>query len=240
LSPAPQLWIRFLSRFAPVVALTALCLVVVFIGGVGFTEADNAQGAAYSELLGAARSPSAYQLAMVFDALGWLVIGVSLIAFSRMVAEAAPVRSTFIFVAGVGHLLGFLGGILRMSAVHEIAVLYASTSDPGAQAALRSTFLSANGVVGALFLAGDVMAALGWLLVGYCLLTTKVLPRWVALWTLSSGFVVALFTPLSAAYGAGAFPILLIYILSGVIAFHLVFAVKFWRVEPSPTSAPAA
>jgi hypothetical protein len=222
-----------------VVSLTALCLVLVFLGGVGFTEADNAQGAAYSELLGAARSPSAYQLAMVFDALGWLVIGVSLIAFSRMVAEAAPVGSTFIFVAGVGHLLGFLGGILRMSAVHEIAVLYASTSDPAAQAALRSTFLSVNFVIGGLFLAGDVMAALGWLLVGYCLLNTKVLPRWVALWTLSSGFVVALFTPLSAAYGGAAFPVLFIYILSGVIGFHLMFALKFRRIETPPAVASA-
>ena len=233
ITPDTQTWIRFLARFAPIVSLVALSLVVMFFSAVGFADSDNVLGLLYAELLQAGRVPSAYQLAMIFDAFGWLTIGVSLIAFSRIFREAAPIRSTFIFVAGMGHLLGFLGGTLRMTAIHDIAVQYAATSDPTIRMGLSNAYLAVSSVIGGLFLAGDVLATIGWLLVGAAAWTSRILPRWVAAWTLSSGILIAVFTPLSAANASFAFPILLVYILSGVIAFHLVFAVKFWRAAPS-------
>jgi len=224
-----QSWLRFLSRFAPFVSLNATLLIVIFLGGVGFQDADNAQGPLYSELLGAARAPAAYQIAMIFDAFGWFTIGVSLVAFSRIFRSRSPILSTFIFLAGAGHLLGFLGGLLRMTGVHDLAVEYAATTDPATQAVIRTSFLALYAVISGLFLAGDVLATIGWLLVGGAAWRTKVLPRWVAGWALFSGVVVAIFTPLSAVDPPFAFPLLLVYIVAGVIIFHFVFAARFWR-----------
>jgi len=233
-SDKSQSWIRFLSRFAPLVSIDAALLIVIFLGAVGFDASDNALGPLYGELLGAARAPAAYQTAMFFDAFGWLTIGMSLVAFSRIVQGRSPIFATFILLAGVGHLLGFLGGILRMTAVHDLGVMYA-TANSATQDAIRTSFLPLYGVIGGLFTAGDVMAVIGWLCLGAAIWKTTVLPRWVAVWTLASGILVAIFTPLSLVQAEVAFPILLLYIVSGVIVFHLVFAVKFWRAPPPVT-----
>jgi len=231
MAPDPEVerWMRFLARFAPIVALVAMVLIVLFLGGVGISSSDDALGPDYVELLQAGRAPVAFPAAMVFDAFGWLAIGISLIAFSRIFQRSAPIASTFIFMAGVGHLLGFLGGILRMTGVANLGVMYAAATDPGTREMLRSSYLSFSKVIGGLFLAGDVVAALGWLLVGIAKRPAE-LPRWVPRWAMMSGILVAVFTPLSAVYGStAAFPILFLYILSGVVVFHLVFAMKFWR-----------
>jgi len=230
---------RFLARFAPIVASVAMVLIVLFLGGVGISSSDDALGPDYTELLQAGRAPVAFPAAMVFDAFGWLAIGFSLIAFSRIFQRSAPIASTFIFVAGVGHLLGFLGGMLRMTGVANLGVMYAATTDPATQEMLRSSYLSLSKVIGGLFLAGDVLAALGWLLVGIAKRPAG-LPRWVARWAMVSGMLVAVFTPLSAIYGVTvAFPILFLYVLSGVVVFHLVFAIKFRRQGASRASPGA-
>lgn len=229
MDPEVDRWMRFLARFAPIVASSAIALIVLFLGGVGISATDDALGPDYAELLQAGRAPVAFPAAMVFDAFAWLAIGFSLIAFSRIFQRSAPIASTFIFVAGVGHLLGFLGGMLRMTGVANLGAMYAATTDPATQEMLRSSYLSLSKVIAGLFLAGDVVAALGWLLIGLAKRPAE-LPRWVPRWAMVSGILVAIFTPLSAIYGStAAFPILFIYVLSGVVAFHLVFAMKFWR-----------
>ena len=88
-----------------------------------------------------------------------------------------------------------------------------------------------------LFLAGDILATIGWLLVRIAILRTHVLPRWVGGWTLFSGIVAAAFTPLSEVDPVLAFPLLLAYIVAGIILFHFVFAVKFWKAASRPATA---
>jgi hypothetical protein len=166
---------------------------------------------------------------MVFDAFGWLTLGVSLVAFSRILRKSCPIVATFIFIAGAGHLFGFLGGLLRMTGVHDLGIEYAAATDPSVRAAVRSSYLALYQVIGGLFTAGDIMAAAGWLLVGWGLRTSKVLPQWVAGFALLSGVVVTVFTPFSIIDPVSAFPVLLLYIIGGVIVFHLLFAFKFWR-----------
>lgn len=227
--PVAPDWLRFTTRFAPVVTLVALCLLVAFMGGVRMDDADNALGPRYSELLQAARAPDAYQAAMFFDAFGWLTIGVLLVGFSRVLAPRSPVASTFIMIAGAGHLVGVIGGMLRMTGVHAIAVDYAATTDPAALAALRTSFSDLWTVISGLFLVGDVLAAAGWLLVGVSVWRTGLLAKWVGAWTMASGAIVAFFAPLSAAGADYAFPILLVYIMGGVVAFPMIFALKYWR-----------
>lgn len=237
----PVEWLRFTTRFAPVVSISALCLLAAFMGGVGISDSDNALGPRYSELLQAARAPDAYQVAMFFDALGWLTIGVLLVGFSRVLAPRAPVASTFILIAGAGHLIGVLGGVLRLTGVHAIALEYSATTDPAALGGLRTSFTDLYAVISGLFLVGDVLAAAGWILVGASVWRTGTLAKWVAGWAVVSGGVVAVFTPLSAAGADFAFPILLTYILGGVIVFPAVFAIRHWRLpaaRPEPRTTP--
>jgi len=124
-----------------------------------------------------------------------------------------------------------------MTGIHALAVDYAATTDPAELAAIRASFASLYRVISGLFLAGDILATIGWLLVRIAILRTHVLPRWVGGWTLFSGIVAAAFTPLSEVDPVLAFPLLLAYIVAGIILFHVVFAVKFWKAASRPATA---
>src|SRR5438876_790446 len=100
-------WLRLLSRWALLLALAFVALLVAFflvIAGAG--KAPQA----YAELVAASHNLALYRLAAGLDVLVWLGLGGSLLAFAALLARHAPVRAAFIAACAAGQVVGALGG----------------------------------------------------------------------------------------------------------------------------------
>src|SRR5258707_14034228 len=93
-------WLVFLPRWSLVAGLVILALPIVIFGGIGKLASDNALGAEYAELLQAVRSPGMYRLGMTLDAVGWLMIGGSLLTLAGILRRPAPLRANLIAARG--------------------------------------------------------------------------------------------------------------------------------------------
>jgi len=80
-------WLHFLPRWSLLVALTTLSLPLLFLVGLGSEASDSALGPGYVELLQAVRSPQMFRFAWTFDALIWLMLGVSLLVFAGLLRQ---------------------------------------------------------------------------------------------------------------------------------------------------------
>jgi hypothetical protein len=229
-------WLRFLSRWALATALAALALLLAFGVGLGLMASDSAQGPDYVELLQAARSPGAYRVFTTLDALGWLMIGVTLLALAGAVRRQTPVRATLLAACALGTLLGSLGGVLRLYGISDLAARYGA-ADPAQQTALLPSFLDLERVIASHFLAGDLIVGIGYLLAGSAVLGLAGFPRWLGLWLFLAG------VPALALFGLGAvgapfsFPLLMVYIIGGVVALDIALAIRLRRPLQSPAMA---
>ena len=230
-------WLRFLSRWTLTTVLMTLALVVVYLGGIGFAPSDTALGAEYSELLQAVRAPAIYRLAMFFDASGWLMMGGTLLILAAIVKTRAPIRSLLVAACGAGLLVGVLGGVMRLTAIGDLAARYA-TGTPAQQTALLGPALAVYETVGALFVVGDMLAGAAYLLIASVAFAWAAFPRWLASWFVLAGSL-SLLQGITSAIGAFSFPILLLTVVVGVIGLHLAITLAFWRLSTESVAAPA-
>ncbi len=123
-----EYWLRFLSRWALVTGLAGAALLVVFIGGIGFSPSDTALGSEYTELMQAVRSPVLYRAAMMLDASGWALMAGVLLKVAMIVRQQAPIRAVLIAACAVGLVSGVLGGFMRLIGVSQLASMYAAAT----------------------------------------------------------------------------------------------------------------
>lgn len=237
-SDDPARWLRFLSRWSLATVLMALGLLVVYLGGIGFSPADNALGAEYSELLQAVRAPIMYRLAMMFDAGGWLMMAGVLLTLAVILLPNAPIRAMLIGACGSGLLVGVIGGVMRLVGISELAAHYAVAA-PAQQAALLSATLALHETFSALFVVGDMLAGAAYVVVASVAGVHMMFPRWLTGWFVLAGGL-SILQGATSGIGAFSFPILLLTIVVGILGLHAAIAVAFWRPAAVPTAAVSA
>jgi hypothetical protein len=226
-------WSRFLSKWALGSVGMIVALMVAFGGGVGF---DSSAPPEYAELVQAGRHPEAYRLAMVLDALNWVMISGFLIGFAGLFWDHAPIRSRFLAAAGMGMVAGVIGGMLRLQGTGEMAVRYAAASSEQ-QAVLVQSYLVLADSIAAHFQVGQLLQAAGYLLIASVAYAARGIPRWLAVLAacpgLSSAFLFVRNTsePFS-------FPLLMIHIVL-LIVLYVGVAWAFWRRAPDAELARA-
>ncbi|SRR6266508_1333589 len=229
----PARWLRFLSRWAAVAGLAQLALMGVFVGGIGSPPSDTASGPEYVELMQAVRSPVLYRVAMLFDALGWALMGGILLALALLLWRRRPIRAAMIAACALGLVSGVLGGFTRLVGVSDLASRYISV--PALQASLLQGYLVLQEVISACFAAGDLLAGAAYLLAAWCLFSFAGFPRWLALWLGAAGSMsLALFA--IAAIGAFSFPFLLLTMLV-LIGSNIALTLALWNPSASLISA---
>ncbi|GAA2291953.1 hypothetical protein GCM10010149_44360 [Nonomuraea roseoviolacea subsp. roseoviolacea] len=171
-------WARFLPRWALLTALAYLGLMVLFITLV----LPASSGSLPEELLEldvAGTAPGPYRLAVVFDVLSWLGIGVLLLAWGAVLRSRAPLRATFIAASSAAALIGFLGACLRLSATPELASRYLA-APAGDRGMLLEAYRESLNLINVTFSAGGLVVDAGLLLVA--IVTWRaILPRWAGL-----------------------------------------------------------
>lgn len=232
-------WLHLLSRIAGLIVLWGVIALPVYFVGIGFQASDNALGAEYAELMQAVRSPALYRVFMVFDGLGWLLMGVTLLTLAVLVRHHTPIRGLLIAACGIGTLAGSLGGFMRLHGISDIAAQYA-TAAPARQAVLLQSFLDIERVINSQFLAGNLIVGIGFLLAATSLWSLAGFPRWLAAWYLVPGLL-PLIQFVSWASGAPFNLFLLMgHIFIGLLALNAAVALTFWRTAPTRVSAPAS
>ena len=220
-------WFRFLARWSLSQAVLAIALMFVFLGGVGF---DPNAPPAYAELIQASRSPAAYRIAMVLDAVTWLSLGGTFIAFGALFFSRAMTRSLFAAACGIGMLSGAIGGFLRLGATSALASRYA-TGSPEQQASALQSYLLLDPIIQAHFTAGHLLAAFAYGLIAWIALSLHGFPRRIAVWLALTALSTATFFALDTV-SVFLFPLLLLHIVAFVVALNLAMAWVFWRRPP--------
>jgi hypothetical protein len=234
----PSRWLRFLPRWSLVAALVILMLPLVIFGGVGQQPSDNALGTEYAELLQAARSPAMYRLGMTFDALGWLMIGGSLLTWAAVLSRRAPIGAVFIAACGIGQIAGVLGGLMRLNGVSELAKLFAAAS-PDQQIIVLRSYLDLWAVINSHFHAGNFIQGVGFLLVAWTAFSLTGFPRWLAIWLALPGLLPLVQFVLVAAGAPFSLPLVIFHVMVGVVALNFALAVALWRPAPALVSSVA-
>lgn len=231
-------WLRFLPRWSLVAGLVILGLPIVIFGGVGQQPSDNVLGEGYAELLQAVRSPAMYRLGMTFDALGWLMIGSSLLTWAAVLSRRAPIRASFIAACGMGQLTGVLGGFMRLNGVSELAKLYTAAS-PDQQTIVLRSYLDLWAVINSHFHAGNLIQGVGFLLVAWAAFSLAGFPRWLAFWLALPGLLPLVQFGLVAAGAPFSLPLIIFHVMVGVVALNFAMAVALWHPSSKLVSAVA-
>jgi hypothetical protein len=224
----PVRWLRFLPRWSLALALAALTLPLLFLGGLGQHPSDNALGPAYVELLQAIRNPLMFSAVWAIDALIWLMLGGSLLVFAGFLRRHTPVKATFIGVCGVAQLFGAMGSFLRLDGISDLATHYVIASSDQ-QAIILEMFLNLGRVTNATNHIGVLLQGVGYLLTTVSVFSLGGFPRWLAAWlALPSLLGIAQF----ALFLIGAqylFALNIIGLIGGNIALNLALASALWR-----------
>ena len=231
-------WLHFLSRWTLATVLFGIVGLAIYFGGIGFVPSDSALGVAYSDLMQAVRAPVMFRIFMTFDAIGWLMIGVTLLTLAVILKNAAPIRSLLIAACGVGMLVGSLGGFIRLVGVSDLAAQYAIAT-PAQQTALLSSALALYETISAHFVAGGVLQGAGYLLVASVSLGLRAFPRWLVGWFILAG-ILELVQATTAALGAFSFIVLFLTVIVGVWGLNIAITIAFWRASPAPIPATAS
>jgi hypothetical protein len=171
---------------------------------------------------------------MSFDALGWLMMGGGLLILAFLLKRDAPIRALLIAACGLGLVSGFSAGIMRLVGISDLAAHYA-VANPAQQSALLQPALALYEIIGALFVAGDILAGAAYLMVASAAFAIAAFPRWLRAWSVLAGLL-SLLQAVTSAVGAFSFPLLLLTVVVGIMGLHAAIAVVFWR----PTSATVA
>jgi hypothetical protein len=175
---------------------------------------------------------------MVFDAVGWLMIGGTLLTLAAILKSSAPVSAVFIAACGIGTLAGSLGGFMRLVGVSDLAAQYA-VATPAQQATLLPAVLALYETISAHFVAGGVLQGAGYLLVASVMFAQRVFPRWLVGWFILAG-ILELVQATTAALGAFSFIVLSLTVIVGVWGLNIAITIAFWRASPALVSTTAS
>lgn len=234
----PVRWLRLLPRWSLVAGFVILALPVVIFGGVGQQASDNVLGAEYAELLQAIRDPVIYRVGMTLDAVGWLMIGGSLLILAGVLRRHAPIRASFIAVCGIAQLTGSLGGFMRLNGISDLATHYAIAA-PDQQAVLLESYLNLWRVINSFFHAGNLLQGAGFLLVAWAVFSLSSFPRWLAIWLALPGLLPIAQFILVAAGAPFSLPLIIFHVVIGTVALNFAMAVALWRPSSKLVSAVA-
>lgn len=227
--------LRFLSRWALATVLAGIGLIVVYFGGIGVASSDDALGPEFSELLQAVRAPAMHRLAMTFDALGWLMMGGGLLLLALALRNRDTIRAMLIAACGIAALAGVIGGGIRMVGISDLAAQYA-VSTPAQQAALLPSARALFEIFGALFVVGDIVVGVGYLLIASSAFVRRSFPRWLTAWLIIAG-VLSLLQGATSAVGMFSFPLLLLTVVVGILGLNAALAAAFWAPSPARVAA---
>jgi hypothetical protein len=194
-------------------------------------------GVAYSDLMQAVRAPMMFRTFMVFDAVGWLMIGGMLLTLAAILKSSAPVRAVFIAACGIGMLAGSLGGFMRLVGVSDLATQF-SVATTAQQAALLSSMLALYETISAHFVAGGFLQGVAYLLIASVTVTLRAFPRWLVGWFTLAG-ILELLQATTAALGAFSFIVLFLTVIVGVWGLNVTIMIAFWRPSPALVSTIA-
>ena len=234
----PERWLHFLPRWSLLVALTSLSLPILFLGGLGQQATDLLLGQDYVELLQAARNPPMFRFVWSVDALIWLMIGVSLLAFAGVLQRHAPLPATIIAGCGLAQLFGVFGSFLRLNGIYELGSRYLATAASD-QGVILEFYLQLQLVIQAANLVGVMLQGVGFILIAVSSFTLRGFPRWLAIWLLLPG-ILALAQFSLIVLGTGyLFVLNVIGLIGGSIALNLALAVVLWRPRSGLKAAVA-
>jgi hypothetical protein len=230
-------WITFLSRWALATVLFGIVGLVIYFMGVGFVPSDNALGIAYSDLMQAVRAPVMFRIFMTFDAIGWLMIGGTLLTLAAILKSRAPIRTLMVAACGIGMLAGSLGGFMRLVGVSDLAAQY-SVATTAQQAALLPSGLALYETISAHFVAGGFLQGAAYLLIASMMFALRAFPRWLVGWFILAG-ILEFLQMTTAALGAFSFIVLFLTVIVGVWGLNIAIMLAFWRPSAARLSATA-
>jgi len=232
----PLGWLRFLSRWSLVVGLVVLALPLLYFRGAAQQSSGSPLGAEYAELMQAIRSPALYRMTWIFDALIWLMIGITLLALAGILRRHAPMRASFIGACGIAQFTGSVAGFVRLTGISGLAAHYPSAV-PDQQAVLLQSYLNLWPVINSLYLVGTLLQGVGFLLAAWGVSSLRGFPRWLAIWLALPGLLAVLQFIIVTAGAPFSRPLNFIAVVVGTFGLNLAIAVGLWR--PSSTLASA-
>ena len=234
----PIRWLRFLSRWSLIVGLVILALPVLYFSGAAQQPSGISPGAEYAELMQAVRSPAMYRVTWIFDALVWLMIGVTLLALAGILRRHAPIRATFIGACGIAQFTGSLAGFVRLIGISGLAALYPNTV-PDQQAVLLQSYLNLWPVINSLYLVGTLLQGVGLLLAAWGVSSLRGFPRWLAIWLALPGLLAVLQFIIVTAGEPFSRPLNFIAVIVGTFGLNLAMAASLWHPSTMLASAVA-
>jgi len=220
------------------VGLVVLALPVLYFGGVAQQPSGSPLGAEYAELMQAMRGPALYRVTWIFDALVWLLIGVTLLALAGILRRHAPIRASFIRACGIAQFTGSVAGFIRLSAISDLAAHYPSAV-PDQQAVLLQSYLNLWPVINSLYLVGTLLQGMGLLLAAWGVSSLRGFPRWLAIWLALPGLLAVLQFFIVTAGGPFSRPLNFIAVIVGTFGLNLAMAASLWRPSTILASAIA-
>jgi hypothetical protein len=131
-------WLTLLARWGLLTALSVVGLITAFFSTLLFVSSEPGIGGDHDELLMAAYAPGLYRTAMVFDAIGWLVMGGLVVIAGLTLSREATVRGPLAAALGVTAITGIIGAFLRLAVVGDLGKQLARPRAAPRQACFRS------------------------------------------------------------------------------------------------------
>jgi hypothetical protein len=226
-------WFRFLSRWGLLLPIVFIGLVVSFFAAIG-SVAGRPLADAYPELIAAAYAPGVYRIATLFDAAGWIVIGGLIFGIAMSAVRVAPRRALLAAPLAVTMVVGVLGAFMRLVVTGSLGARLADGED---QVTIVNAYRLLDGIIGAHFLAGDLLQGAALVIAASAALAMAGFPRRPAYLLAVSGAASLLLFAVQIVANVFLFPLLLIDItVLAVASSWLALAVR--RLS-SPVSAVA-
>ena len=229
-------WFRFLSRWGWLPPMVFVGLIVSFFAAIG-SVAGRPLADAYPELIAAGYAPGLYRIAMLFDAAGWIVIGGLIFGVAMTAVRVAPRRALLGASLAITMVVGVLGGFMRLAVTGALGARLADGED---QMTIVNAYRLVDGIIGAHFLAGDLLQGAALVIAASAALAVVGFPRRPAFLLAGSGVASLLLFAVQIAANAFLFPLLLIdVIVLGVASGWIALAARRLSSNAS-TVGPAA
>jgi hypothetical protein len=229
-------WFAFLSRWGLLLPIVFVGLVVSFFAAIG-SIMGRPLAATYPELIAAAYAPGLYRIAMLFDAAGWIVIGGLILGVAMTAVRIAPRRALLAAPLAITMVVGVLGAFMRLAVTGALGARLADGED---QLTIVNSYRVIDGIIGAHFLAGDLLQGAALVIAASASLAVVGFPRRPAFLLAVSGAASLLLFAVQIVANAFLFPLLLIDITLLAIASGWIALAVRRLTSPVPAVAPAA
>lgn len=235
-SKADDRWAVLGSRAAIVAGLLFVGLITL-LSMIMAQMPPTGQPEAYDELFWAIHGRHLYSLAIVFDLLIWILIGIVLVAFAALTFQRAPVRAGLIAGTGVGQVVGVIGATLRLVGTTELAQQYVQVAGLQ-QAAVLQNFDHLSMMIGVHFTVGSLLWSLGLMLMASSILTSKARLRWLPVLLIATGVTNIAQEILAFAAPDQLPPMSFLLVIMMLMATLFGLGSRFWKGARGLTNVP--